>query len=68
MWFMKKKVQPPEWQLQIIKEALEELEAEGKVRDSGARKDGLIVWMAVPEEEFTGKPWPRFVRDDDRVV
>jgi len=46
MWFMKKKIQPPEWQLQIVKEVLEELEAEGKIRDSGARRHGRIVWIA----------------------
>lgn len=67
MRFLKKKIRPPKWQLQIIKEILEELEAEGKIRDSGTRRHGRIVWIAVPEEEFTGKPWPRFVRDDNRV-
>ena len=46
---------------------LARLKAEGKIRDSGTRRHGRIVWIAVPEEEFTGKPWPRFVRDDNRV-
>jgi hypothetical protein len=31
-------------------------------------RDGLIIWIGVSDEEFTGKPWPRFVRDKNRVV
>ncbi len=69
MWFLKKKIERPEWQRQAMKEVFEKLEAEGKIRDSGGRtRDGLIIWIGVSEEEFTGKPWPRFVRDDNRVV
>ena len=68
MWFTKKKIQRPEWQIQGIKEVLEQPETEGKIRDSGDRRDGLIVWIGVPEQDFTGKPWPRLVRDDNRVL
>jgi hypothetical protein len=54
--------------LEEIQDIILELEAEGKVRDSGKRRNGRIVWTAVPEDEFTGKPWPRYIRDDKRVV
>ena len=54
--------------LDEIQEVISKLKADGKVRDSGKRRNGCIVWTSVPEDEFTGKPWPRFTRDDNRVV
>ena len=31
-------------------------------------RDGLIIWTGVSDKEFTGRPWPRFVRAKNRVV
>jgi hypothetical protein len=46
--------------LQEIQEALASLESEGLIRDSGRRCGGKIVWVAVPPDDYTGKPLPRF--------
>ena len=31
-------------------------------------RDGLIIWIGVSDEEFTERPWPRFVRVKNRVA
>ena len=41
-------------------EARASLERDGLIRDSGRRRGGQIVWEAVPPDDQTGKPWPRF--------
>lgn len=57
-----------EWQRAALAEVVEEMEAQGLIRDTGDRQNGKIVWIGVAPEDFTGKPWPRFARDDNEVA
>jgi hypothetical protein len=57
-----------DWERAALAEVIEEAEAKGIIRDTGDRKDGKIVWIGGAPDDFTGKPWPRFVRDDNEVA